>query len=104
MTVTLTWQTVISIAAVIAAAAAIGAVVAKVVHWFDRQREQDEEIKELKAKQEEDRKAVDEELCLITYGLLACLKGLHEQGCNGPVTEAITKLEKHINQKAHHQE
>ena len=104
MTVTLTWQTVISIAAVITAAAAIGAVVAKVVHWFDRQREQDEEIKEVKAKQEEDRKAVDEELCLITYGLLACLKGLHEQGCNGPVTEAITKLEKHINQKAHHQD
>ena len=32
---------------------------------------------------------------------LACLKGLKEQGCNGPVTEALNKLEKHLNQAAH---
>lgn len=41
------------------------------------------------------------EQCLLTYGVLACLKGLREQGCNGPVSEAITKIEKHINQEAH---
>lgn len=41
---------------------------------------------------------------LLTYAVLACLKGLKEQGCNGPVTEAIGKIEKHINQKAHGQE
>ena len=34
-------------------------------------------------------------------GILACLKGLKEQGCDGPVTDAITKIEKHINQAAH---
>lgn len=93
MTVTLTWQTIVTAAAVIAAAAAIGTFVAKLVRWFDRQKEQDREIA-----------ALDDELCLITYGLLACLKGLQEQGCNGPVSAAIEKLEKHINQKAHHQE
>jgi len=32
---------------------------------------------------------------------LACLMGLKEQGCNGPVTEAINQLEKHINKQAH---
>ena len=47
------------------------------------------------------RKSCHEEQTLIIYGLLACLKGLKEQGCNGPVTEAINKIEKHINQKAH---
>ena len=46
---------------------------------------------------------MNEELCLLTYGVLACLKGLKEQGCNGPVTNAIEKIEKHMNQKAHDQ-
>jgi len=32
---------------------------------------------------------------------LACLKGLHEQGCNGPVTHAIEEIEEHINKQAH---
>ena len=47
------------------------------------------------------RKSCREEQTLMIYGLLACLKGLKEQGCNGPVTEAIDKIEKHINNKAH---
>ena len=38
---------------------------------------------------------------LLTYGVLACLKGLKEQGCNGPVSEAINKIEKYLNKKAH---
>ena len=42
-----------------------------------------------------------EEQALLTEGILACLKGLKEQGCNGPVTEAINKIEKHLNEKAH---
>ena len=42
-----------------------------------------------------------QEQTLLVYGILACLKGLKEQGCNGPVTEAINKIEKHLNQKAH---
>ena len=37
----------------------------------------------------------------MVYGILACLKGLKEQGCNGPVTEAVNKIEKHINKAAH---
>ena len=41
------------------------------------------------------------EQSLICFGVLACLKGLKEQGCNGPVTEALNKLEKHLNQAAH---
>jgi len=40
---------------------------------------------------------------LVVYGLLACLKGLAEQGCDGPVSEAIDRIEKHINKKAHGQ-
>ena len=40
-------------------------------------------------------------IVMLVYGVLACLKGLSEQGCNGPVTEAIGKFEKHLNEKAH---
>lgn len=47
------------------------------------------------------RRSCHEEQTLIIYGLLACLKGLKEKGCNGPVTEAIDKIEKYINIKAH---
>lgn len=33
--------------------------------------------------------------------VLACLKGLKEQGCDGPVTSAINQIEKYINKQAH---
>lgn len=92
MTLTLTWQTVITVAAALAAAGGIGAAVARVVRWLDRQKEQDRDLD-----------AIREEQTLLTYGVLACLKGLQEQGCNGPVTEAIDKIEKHINKAAHNQ-
>lgn len=49
----------------------------------------------------QDMDAMKKEQTLLVYGILACLKGLKEQGCNGPVTEAINKIEKHLNQKAH---
>lgn len=61
-----------------------------VYRWIQRQAEQDKDIRHTK-----------EEQALLTYGVLACLKGLKEQGCDGPVEEAIDKIEKHINQAAH---
>ena len=54
-----------------------------------------------RTKQDEELAAIKAEQALLTYGVLACLKGLKEQGCNGPVTEAINRIEKHINEKAH---
>jgi hypothetical protein len=44
---------------------------------------------------------IKEEQTILVYGVLACLKGLKEQGCNGPVTDAINTIEKHINKLAH---
>ena len=41
------------------------------------------------------------EQTLICYGVLCCLKGLKEQGVNGPVTTALDKIEKHLNESAH---
>lgn len=101
MQITLTWQTMITASAVIAAFVAIVANFAKLVRWVDKQKKQDSDIKALRETHNHDMEAVKEEQTLLVYGMLACLKGLKEQGCNGPVTEAISKIEKHLNQKAH---
>ncbi len=89
----ITQDTIITLASVLGAFIAIFTAIFAVYRWYLKQNQQDKEIKALK-----------EEQCLIVYGLLACLKGLKEQGCNGPVTEAVDKLEKHINKKAHDME
>lgn len=72
-----------------AAAVVFGALFA-IYKWILKQNHQDVEIKLLK-----------EEQTVICYGVLAALKGLKEQGCNGPVTQAINEMEKHLNKKAH---
>ena len=85
-----TWQTVITAAAVVAALAALARYFFRGYDFIQKQKKQDEEIKSIK-----------EELQLLTYGSLACLKGLKEQGCDGAVSDAIDKMEKHLNAKAH---
>ncbi len=45
---------------------------------------------------EEDSKTNKEENSLLLKGQLACLKGLKEQGCNGPVTQSINEIEEYL--------
>lgn len=101
MNITITWQTFITAAAFVGAVIALVTYFSKVVRWVDKQSKQDEEIKKLQKHHEDDVAAIKQEQTLLVYGILACLKGLKEQGCNGPVTEAINKYEKYLNQKAH---
>lgn len=42
-----------------------------------------------------------EERLILVNGVLACLKGLKEQGCNGPVTEGIHQIEAYLMRKSH---
>lgn len=84
---------IITAASVVSAVVVIFSAIFAVYKWYLKQNQQDQEIEKMKSEQ-----------CLLTYGILACLKGLKEQGCNGPVTEAIDKIEKHINKQAHDQE
>ncbi len=86
----ITVQSILTAAALAAALAALLGYYNRAYAWYRRQRRQDEDIRAIKAEQG-----------LLTYGVLACLKGLKEQGCNGPVTEAIQRIEKHLNQQAH---
>lgn len=101
MTIELTPQLIITVGGMLTAMLVICGTIAKAVRWMDRQKKQDEEIRALRAHHDRDQSYVNEELTLLTYGVLACLKGLKEQGCNGPVTAAIDKIEKHLNKQAH---
>ena len=90
MVVTLSWQTILSAAAIVGAFVALVAYLRKLFGWFERQEKQDKEISDIK-----------DEQAILVKGMLACLKGLQELKCDGPVTDAITEIEDHINKKAH---
>lgn len=83
-------STIISFAALLTAIITILSAVTAAYKWYLKQEMQDKDIKKIKKEQ-----------TLLTYGILACLKGLQEQGCNGPVTAAVDKIEKHMNEQAH---
>ena len=85
-----TWQTVVTVSAVLAAIFSILRYYNRGYDWVKKQDQQEKEIKSIKEEQQ-----------LLTFGVLACLKGLQEQGCDGSVTDAIGRIEKHLNEKAH---
>ena len=101
MTVTLTWGTIITISAILTALGVIIGCLVKVVNWFNLQNSHDESINNLSDKHDEDINSIKSEQRIIIEGLLACLQGLQEQGCNGPVTKAVNKIEAYLNEKAH---
>ena len=90
MVLTVTWQSFVAAAAIVGAIVVLLGYIKKVFGWFERQEKQDKEIKSIK-----------DEQALLTIGILACLKGLQEQGCDGAVTDAVTQIQEHINKKAH---
>ena len=83
-------EIIIIIASVITALGTIIACFTTIHKWILRQNKQDEDIKSIKKEQK-----------IMTTGVLACLKGLKEQGCDGPVTIAINEIEDHLNMEAH---
>lgn len=96
-------DTIVNAAAILTALIAIGTAAYAVIKWIQKQERQSEDIEALRKKQADDIKSMQNELCLISYAMLACLDGLKQQGCNGAVTAAHDKLEKHLNQRAHSQ-
>jgi len=85
-----TTQLILLIASVITAFGVIFGAVFSFHNWILKREKNDTDIK-----------AIKEEQSILTRGVLACLKGLKEQGCNGPVTEAIQDIEEYVNKQAH---
>ena len=83
-------EIIVVVASAITALGTIAGCLATIHKWVLRQNKQDEDIRCIKDEQK-----------ILTTGVLACLKGLKEQGCDGPVTEAISSLEEHLNKEAH---
>lgn len=83
-----TWQTVITFATVLGAVAAVMKYYNKAYDIVRHQNEQDSEINGIKESQR-----------VLTRGMLACLQGLKEQGCDGPVTDAIAELQDYLSNK-----
>lgn len=88
--ITITTDTIVTIAAVITALGVIFGVIFAVYRWYLKQNKQDEDIKHIK-----------EENTLIVFALSACLDGLQQLGANHTVPVAKDKLDKYINQQAH---
>jgi hypothetical protein len=112
MVIELTMQNVITVASFLTAVILLIQRFARGVRWFDRQEKQSADIEKLRLQHKEDVEKLEneladevrknsEELQVLTRGILACLKGLQEKGCNGPVTEAVKDIEDYLNAKAH---
>ena len=81
---------IITIASTITALGIISGAVFSGYRWYLKQNKQDKDINEIKSEQ-----------VILVHGVLACLKGLKEQGCDGPVSSAIQEIEMHLNKQAH---
>lgn len=92
----------------------IGGLAMAIIKWILKQNKQSEDIERLreqhnkdieeaKKKESEDIQSIKDELCVISYAMLASLDGLMQLHCNGNVTKAHDRLEKHMNQQAHGQ-
>lgn len=112
-------DTIISIAALVGALIALWKYNTKAVHFFDEladlqkrvtraeeniknlEESRKKAIEEIKEYHDGDNGRIREEQQILIYCSLACLKGLQQLGANGDVTEAISRIEKHLNMAAH---
>ena len=90
MDVTINADMLIELAALLTALSVIGGAALWCHRFVLRDKKQSHELAAIRKEQQ-----------LICFGVLACLKGLKEKGCNGPVTAALDTLENHLNQAAH---
>lgn len=81
---------ILNTAAIMTALGTVAGGAAAVYRFYLRQKKQDGELSAIRA-----------ELQILCFGIRDCLSGLKEQGCNGPVTQALTALDKHLNKQAH---
>lgn len=87
---TITHTMIIGLGSLISTLVIVIAAAIAVIRWVDRQTGHGQDIAH-----------IQEEQAILTRGVLACLKGLQEVGCDGPVDDAIHEIENHLNEVAH---
>lgn len=75
----------------------IGGILFVIFKWYTRQNNQDDDIKKLN----KDIDDIHKEQSIICKGILACLDGLEQQGCNHTVPATKKEIESYLNEKAH---
>lgn len=85
-------NTIISLATLIAAIGSIFGVVRWGIKYVEHDKAQDKKLEAFQKTQ-----------TVILFGVSACLKGMKEQGCDGPVEEASKLLEKHLIETANNE-
>lgn len=83
-------ETINAVAKLIGSVGVIAGVLIGLYKFIERDKRQSKLIKDIQSEQ-----------TLLCYGIRACLQGLVEQGCDGPVHDALDKLDKHLNKAAH---
>lgn len=94
---------VVKVAEIIGACSVILGVIIGGYKLYDKLLDRMDEIEKRMNAQEKELERMKKEDTLVIYALRACLDGLKQQGCNGEVTKAYKKLDKHMNQAAHDQ-
>lgn len=95
---------IIKLAEIIGACSVILGVVIGGYKMYDKLIDRLGELEKRVSALEQENRSIKKENTLVIYALGACLDGLHQQGCNGKVTEAMDKISKYINNAAHDQE
>lgn len=103
-------EQIIQVGALITALTVIVSTIFLLVRWVLKQNKHGTDLAELKehhdkdmVKEAQDIQELRDELCVLSYGMLAALDGLKQLHCNGEVTKAHDMLSKHLNKQAHGQ-
>ena len=95
---------IVSAAEFLSAASVLIAVIVGGYKLYDKALDRIDRLEAKTKSLEDELTRIRKEDTIVICALRACLDGLHQQGCNGRVTEAIEILDDHINKAAHHQE
>lgn len=98
----ITFETIVLIGSALGVLGTMIGVILKVHKWYLRIEALEKRCDELERHHKEDIERVNAENTMICYALSACLNGLQQLGANGDVTIAKDKLDKFLNQQAHH--
>ena len=94
-------DTIIKAGAVVSALIVIIGLIVKYVNIHNEKERRVERIELRVEKLEHDVKVGRVEKGLLMEGILACLDGLEQQGCNHTVTATKQKIEKYLNERVH---
>lgn len=101
-------NTIIGFVGLLTAVGVLFGLIKNYVHQIDKWNGYDKQIEEVKnsvdtktSETNDKIKDLKQEQKMQTKVLLAVLDGLHQQGCNGKVTQATKELTDYLNEKSH---